>query len=1151
MVDRRRGRRVTAPDPHRQQREAANVAASVWVAASAGTGKTKVLTDRVLALMLAGSAPTRILCLTFTKAAAAEMANRLNARLSQWTIASDGALAQDLAPLLGRMPDRDKLDHARRLFARVLDAPGGMRIETIHAFCQSLLRRFPIEAGVAPHFEVMDERSAGEALAAAREEVLAAARAGGDAALATALAEVTRHCQERRFDELMGQLALERARLRRALAAGCDGFAVTLCRALALTPGRGEDAIIAAACAEEACAAAALRAAASAMSASASKRDRERGERLARWLADAALRAADFDDYLSIFFTRENERRIDIVTKKLAAQQPSVAAALEAEAERLARVIAERGAAALHAATSALVRLGDALLAAYERHKEQRALLDYDDLVLRARDLLQRPGVAPWVLFKLDGGLDHILIDEAQDTNPEQWQVVQALADEFFSGEGARVECRTVFAVGDAKQSIYSFQRADPQAFLAMREHFAARVAAARQDWRIVDLDISFRSTAAVLRAVDAVFARAAARDGVALDGAPIHHLPFREGQAGLVELWPPVEAEEPPALSPWEPPVEQRRLREPRARLAVAIAATLRHWLDRGERLEARDRRIEPGDVMVLVRRRNPFVTALVRALKQVNVPVAGVDRILLTDQLAVQDMMALGQFLLLPEDDLTLAAVLKGPLFGFDEEELFALAYPRRGSLWRELRRRADEHPRFGFAADLLGALLARADFAPPYELFAEVLGARGGRRQILARLGPEAADPIDEFLSMALAYERTHSPSLQGFLHWLATGEAEVKRDLDQRGRNEVRILTVHGAKGLQAPIVFLPDTMQMPPPGGALFWTEAGLPLWKAHDGCAAPSLEIAQAIARQRREAEHRRLLYVALTRAEDRLYICGWRDRKPPADGCWYRLVCDGIAAADGAEEIEIDLTRIAGAEGWRGRGWRLLNPQRAVPRLDDRAPRLAEGEATLPSWALVPPAPEPTPPRPLAPSRPSRADPAARSPLGAEGGAGLIRGRLVHRLLQSLPDLAPAARRAAAERFLGLPVHGLRPAERQALIEETLAILDHAEFAPLFAPGSQAEVPVVGLLGGRALAGRIDRLVVTGEAVLIVDYKTLRPPPREEAEVPPAYLDQLAAYRAAIAAIYPGRAVRCALLWTEAPRLMPISAARLDQHAP
>jgi ATP-dependent helicase/nuclease subunit A len=551
----------------------------------------------------------------------------------------------------------------------------------------------------------------------------------------------------------------------------------------------------------------------------------------------------------------------------------------------------------------------------------------------------------------------------------------------------------------------------------------------------------------------------------------------------------------------------------------------------------------------MVLVRRRTPFIAALVRALRDREVPVAGVDRMRLTEQIAVEDMIALGNFLLLPEDDLTLATVLKGPLFGFDEDRLFALAYDRGGRLWRELRRRGDEHPLYAQARDTLTELLRRADFVPPYELFAEVLGPLGGRRKLLARLGPEAEDALDEFLEAALAFETDHPPSLQGFLHWLAAGETEVKRDLDQ-GMGEVRVLTVHGAKGLEAPIVILPDTTSTPNQVESLQWVEDGLPLWLvtgAH--VTVPLAARARGDAERRRDQEYRRLLYVAMTRAADRLYVCGWRPNRAVSSGCWYELVRQGLAGAQGSRAQPMDFTGIAGAAGWAGEGMVLETPQRVPGKWDGVEIERAELRETLPAWALVRPPPEPTPPRPLAPSRPAAIEPSVRSPLGDDQGAAYLRGRLIHRLLQSLPELPLEDRAAAAERFLARPVHGLAPDARASIAAETLAVLAEPEFAPIFGPGSRAEVPVVGLIGNRALSGQIDRIVVTEDAVLVVDYKTLRPAPASEADVPTIYLDQLAAYVAAIKAIYPGHRVRAALLWTDGPRLMPVSADRLEDR--
>jgi ATP-dependent helicase/nuclease subunit A len=1135
-------------DPGLRQRQAYESSASVWVAASAGTGKTTVLTNRVLSLLLGGCAPSRLLCLTFTKAAAAEMANRINDCLSRWVVTEDGALAQELQHLTGDLPDRDKLDEARRLFARVLDAPGGMTIVTIHAFCQSLLRRFPLEAGVPPHFELMDERLSGEALDAAREKVLREARSGADSVLEAALNTVVLNTHEASFAELLGKLALERARLGAVLAQGFARFEVALRRTLDLGPKDSVASIVASACAEGAADEAALREAARAASASPRVTDQRHGAIIARWLAEPNAREANFDEYLSAFFTQKGTVSKDFPTKKLAAERPAVADALAAETQRLDAVRQRRCAAEIFEASAALVRLAAAMLDEYERHKSDRALLDYDDLVLRARDLLSRPGIAPWVLFKLDGGLDHILIDEAQDTNPEQWEIVRLIAEEFFTGEGARETSRTIFAVGDAKQSIYSFQRADPAKFAAMRAHFEAAVIAARAAWRVVPLELSFRSVAAVLEAVDAVFAQAPAREGVALDGMAIRHAPHRRGAAGLVELWPPVEPAADADTIPWSLPTTQRQGRDPPARLALAIAATIRRWIDRRERLEAQDRPIRPGDVMVLLRRRGAFLGELVRALKQADVPVSGVDRMILTDQLAVEDMVALGQFLLLPEDDLALATVLKGPLFGLSEELLFDLAWPRHGTLWAELLRRREDAPQYARAADELAALLARADFVPPYDLFAELLGARQGRKAMLARLGKDASDPLDEFLAAALAYERTQGISLQGFLHWLSAGAVEVKRDLEQRGRDEVRILTVHGAKGLEAPIVFLPDTMQVPQQSASLLWSESDLPLWLvARDGLPRSAAAAAET-ARRLRDEEYRRLLYVAMTRAADRLYICGWRTKRAaPADN-WHEMAAAGMAAI-GAEKYDFDNRALIGGDGWTGVGLRLTSPQSVRPGTTTRPIVAPDQSALLPDWCWREAPPEPSPPRPLAPSRPQTEEPAARSPLGEERRGALLRGRLIHRLLQSLPAIAPERREAAARRFLASPVHALDESDRGEILRETLAVIGHPDFAPLFGPASAAEVPIVGLIGGRALSGQIDRLVVTDDTVLIVDFKALRPVPRNPAEVPPIYLDQLAAYRAAVMAVYPGKAIRCALLWTEAPTLMPIGNELLERH--
>jgi ATP-dependent helicase/nuclease subunit A len=903
-----------------------------------------------------------------------------------------------------------------------------------------------------------------------------------------------------------------------------------------------------------------LRLAAEAM-ARGSASDCKNGAVLAAWLAGTVdQRVAAIVSYAKVFFRSTGEIKDKFVTNGVARADPGITAILQAEAERLADLLDRCNAATIAAATAGLLRLGAEMLECYAAHKRSRALLDYDDLVLMTRDLLRRPGVAPWVLFKLDGGLDHILIDEAQDTNPEQWDVIAALADEFFSGEGARSETRTVFAVGDPKQSIFSFQRADPASFDRMRRFFRNRVYGARQDnWDEVPLTISFRSSAAILDAVNAIFVQPDAQEGLFVAGHWPRHDPSRAGQAGLVELWPPAEPIAASPVEPWAVPTERRAGDSPRGRLAKLVAERIAAMIRNGDRLESRGREVRAGDVLVLVRRRDALVEELVRELKQRGVPVAGVDRMVLTEQIAVMDLVALGQFLLLPEDDLTLATVLKSPFVGLTEDELFALAHPRgHRRLWTELRQRADETVAFKSAHAFLSELLARADFMPPYELYADLLGRRGGRKALLQRLGPDAADPIDEFLNLALAFERTHVPSLQGFLQWLGGGGVEVKRDLDQDAGGQVRIMTVHGAKGLQAPIVFLPDTMQTPRHTARLLWIEDSqrrrLPLWSPRvpydDTCAAGGRE-----AQRRLDAEeHNRLLYVALTRAEDRLYVCGWHGRQTPADDCWYHLIANGIASI--ARSFEFDCRPELGAQGWGGRGRRLITEQTAVRETESRSPRTMQPiPSGLPNWHADPPPAEAAGARPLTPSRPEGAEPSVRTPIGPDDRVRFRRGLLIHRLLELLPELPRERRPDACRRFLARPIHELDAGAQDEIARETLRVLDDPVYAPLFGPGSRAEVRVAGEIAGvhgtMVLSGQVDRLVVTADEVLVLDYKTNRPPPTVEDEVAEIYFRQMAAYRAVLRSIYPGRTVGCALLWTDGPRLMPLSSRLLDRYSP
>ncbi len=1166
MSDSARARRANA-----EQRRAADPAASAFVAASAGSGKTKLLTDRLLRLMLSGEAPQRIQCLTFTKAAAAEMAVRLQNTLGEWVTLDDAALDARLTAL-DVVPSDELRKRARALFAEVLDLPGGMRIGTIHAFCQSLLRRFPLEASLSPHFRLMDDPDAADAMTEAREDMLASA---ASVPMRQALSLLAGLASAEQFARHVVALQADRKRLDDALALGPELIAAQR-RALGITAASDAEILANAVNWQDE---PRLRRAAAFVQDNGSPSVAARAERILLWLnLDAETRVEVWDHWREEFHAKAGLPRAAgaFVNPKLAKAQPTLPEPFLAEAARIDAVEDSRRALHVAAVSHALVTLAAPMLAAYATRKANAGLLDYDDLIGQASNLLVDPGAA-WVLYKLDGGIDHLLLDEVQDTAPAQWRIAHALTEEFFAGLGARDTQRTVFAVGDRKQSIYSFQGADADEFDRARATLRRRVEASGQEFRQVPLDVSFRSTEPVLALVDAVFADPLAAAGVAEPGA-LRHYADRAGHAGCVELWPLALRPDEPDPEPWTVPERNQGQRTAPQLLAERLAEWIAHETSGAVQLESRGRTLAPGDVMVLVRRRNDFARALVRALKSRGVAVAGLDRLLLTAQPAVQDLMALADALLLPQDDLSFACMLTSPLGGLSDDSLLRLALDRGETrLWETLRERAGQQPDWQAAWDCFAALLARVDYLSPHALLSEALGPLGGRARLFARLGAEAAEPVDELLQAALAYARSHPPSLQGFLHWLRRTAAEVKREQDVAA-DAVRIMTVHGAKGLQAPLVILPDTTALPPEEGGLLWADdpgsrRAVPIFSPRRELRCAAVQALRDAATARRLAEHNRLLYVALTRAEDRLVVCGWQTARSMAENCWYRLVERGFerlpterfafaASASQAVGSADPAAADAAPESW-GEALRHRSPQIIAPN-GKPTPTSTAAEAPLPPWAgaapawrPLPPPDEPARPEPLAPSRPEGVElgpvPAAASPLADRAGAvdRFRRGLLVHTLLQHLPDLPPASRPEAARAWLDRPGHELPPGEAAALAEQVLAILAHPELAPLFGPSSRAEVPLTGLIGNAVVGGLVDRLAVLDDRVLLADYKTNRRPPATEAETPVLYLRQLAAYRAVLRQVFPDRPVRCALVWTQTARVAMLADALLDRHAP
>ena len=844
-----------------------------------------------------------------------------------------------------------------------------------------------------------------------------------------------------------------------------------------------------------------------------------------------------------------------MVTKTVKDRHPALAERLRTEQQRICELLGRRRAAMTRDRTAALITIASTVIKSFRAEKDRRGLLDYDDLIEKTGALLTRVEAA-WVHYKLDLGIDHVLIDEAQDTSPRQWEVIERLVSEFSSGEGARGQLgRTIFAVGDDKQSIFSFQGALPEAFAQKRRGFQRAYDAAGLPFLPLELKHSFRSVQIVLDVVDLVFRTPGALRGLD-DPVATVHTAVRQKAPGLVEIWPLLEPEKAPELEGWDAPFDTTSETSPRVALARRIAKCVGAWIGRGVRVGdgARRHAVTPGDILVLVRQRGPLFEAVIRALKNAGIAVAGADRLILTEHIAVMDLLVLADALLLPDDDLALATVLKSPLFGLDEDALFDLAWQRRGTLRGALRAKAAGSPALAAAAERLDRLAAAARRETPFGFYAGVLGPEGGRQRFLARIGPEATDALDEFLNIALDYERRQPASLQGFVAWLRGANAEVKRDMEI-SRDEVRVMTVHGAKGLEAPIVFLADTTT--PPAGPpqrqprlLRLAQNGTPpdtpgpmIWAGRRDDDVPLVAAARMAASEAAENEHRRLLYVAMTRAADRLVVCGAAGERGTPPGCWYDLM-HGALTPGALEEP---------ADDGDGTVWRLRSTQPVEPVPASATSAASAGNAR-PTWLDHDAPPDLPVARGVAPSS---AEPESGWSGPAPAGAGerikaMARGTLVHRLLQALPGIAPERRADAAHRHLARAAASFSDPERNDMIAQVRMILDDERFADLFGPDSRAEVPIVGRLavGARTVmvSGQVDRLAVTAGGVLIADYKTNRPAPRRPQDVPGGYLTQLALYRAVLSRIYPDRAVRAALVWTDVPDLMEISTEALDR---
>ena len=1132
-------RQLLKPMPEQivtRQRDASDPGRSVWVTANAGSGKTYVLTARVLRLLLNGARPEEILCLTYTKAAAAEMRGRVAERLGRWALASEDELRADLTSLSGAAPTREMEVRARALFAHALEAPGGLRIQTIHAFCESVLHRFPREAGVPFDFSVLEEHQRDLMLTEARESVIAAGLRGSpeSGAVETLFGLLSDFSIEQAIIEALNQqrslrrVLTDPARAKRELRqlVGNVGSIEEVLDELAsgYTLDQSDHAAIFALAVPE-----------------------PGGTGFVDRLAEIDPSRPSAEDLIDTFLTQADRTlRKTLLKRATALVIPEIAARLQAEGERVERLYRKLVSAELIARSDAMLDVVAAISAHYEKAKRARSLLDFDDLIEKLADLLRDEAQGTWVRYKLDAGLSHILVDEGQDTNPLQWQVVGALIDDFFFGESAADRLRTLFAVGDQKQSIFSFQGADPAVFVDAGRQYAFSAKAADFEITHVPLRHSFRTLPNILNAVDEVFRRPDLREGALEDSGVLHDTARSEG-GGIVTLWPPIQdvAEETdPDNWPTEPP--QIQSQSAQRQVAERIARQIREWIDTRRPLGPRGRPVKADDVLILVQVRSVLFHEIIRALIRAGVPTPGADRLAVTTHIGVLDMMALGDVLSNPADDLQLAALLRSPLFDVSEEDLLAVARPRDENqrlYW--VLRDSDRAPvRAAFAQ--LESWRNKLDFERPFNFYADVLYAGGGLKRMRGRFGSEIDDVMAEFLDLALEHEQASQPSLLGFLAELRSREVIIKRELAEGGAG-VRVMTVHGAKGLEAPIVILADAAT----------TERGRdrrciymrtkpPLF-IHASSAATHVDATRDFkddADADQQAEYWRKLYVAMTRAEDELYVTGYLTRMGKADGSWYEAIEQALQPL-GAPVLDADGKPVA-----------LVYP-RERPQ---SAPATAAAQLSfdMPPPLVLPALPEHRlrqivrPSAVDAPADPERAL-ATRLEQSLDPETARQQGTALHALLQHLSRVPAAQQAAVAARALEtlLPA---APERHAALAARAVSILSRPDLAHIFGPNSRAEVPFLAdaLRNGQpvTLAGRIDRLVETDDEILLVDFKSDASPALEPEGVPNAYKRQLALYALVAGQLFPGRVISGAILWTSLESLVKLPPAVLADAA-
>lgn len=1169
------------------QLSASDPTISAFVSANAGSGKTKVLIDRVARLLLQDAQPDEILCVTYTKAAAAEMKTRLFQRLGSWSVADDERLTRELMKL---NPAREgafsakELGRARSLFAQALETPGGLKIETLHAFCVRLLKRFPLEAGVTPGLSLMEESEAKRIKTEAIGSLLR--EAAHDAQLRQDVYHMANHdpIKERlaalldkrdllgKFIEKSGGIEKAINELRSCLDVPSDEATIIsdLMAEMDFEAYRG------------------LYRSLSHIRNELGTNDTKALNRLSG-VIEAEKGERRFSAMQNFFLTSSLKPYNEIFTKSLQKSHPEIQmyfttgdldtgiefSKFHLNYERFLRF-------KVFEQTAASLRVCYKLSRVYAQHKTRRGAIDFDDQISLATSLLKDKVSSDWVLQRLDGQLKHILLDEAQDTNPTQWQLINALSEDFFAGQSAHDDAsafpRTLFAVGDEKQSIFGFQGAAPEQFAIQKEAYSKlnpiETKFARDDGNITALNlvqpgrfhtpqmlVSFRSSRSVLKFVDAVFSRQEA--ALLPDGSSIgEHIGARPFE-GRVEFWPYYRnAKE--ELDVTSSPVDRIPQTSGKVHLANAIAARIKEMMTDETLIEEEDekgrlvtRSARPGDVLILCRKRKALYDEILRALQSAGLKFAGADRLQLKDSLAAQDVLNLIRVAIFPENNLALAELLKSPFIGLvsDNDDLFPLANDRgQKTLWARLCEA--ETPKYVAARNYIADLRAHRHLSPHNFLLRALnrpaMSGEGptGHIALDNRFGSSVRLVIDTIMGQAANCEAKGVAGLQAFLLLMEQNDSDVKRELAEEN-DAIRVMTVHGAKGLEAPIVILPETTGPVSDKEEFKFAELeGTPVLLGNKKTDTKEQESLREASQDKASKEDKRLLYVALTRACNHLIICGAQHGYGRAQNCWHEICEKTILTLlddQGNNETPPEERLMFPA-------MRSLEPVVRTAFSDD-APAKERAKSSYPASYPIWLDEKAVDAKPFIYTSPT-----SLARLGKERVTinrqrqerALLRGDLIHKLLEYLPQIEEGRREELAYAYLDKMTAAEDIAElAEEIMAEVFSLLTDENFAFLFGAGSHAELAISGygrhLPDDLLISGQIDRLVETDEAVTLIDYKSDHISKDQIEEAAERHALQVALYRSVLQNIYGDKPIKCAILWTRLTALTYYDTDRLD----